>query len=33
LSAEVQELVLRLARENPRRGYRRICGELGKLGF
>ena len=33
INATTRELVLRLARENPRWGYQRIAGELKKLGL
>ena len=33
VGGEIRELVLRLARENPRWGYQRIVGEIKGLGL
>jgi len=33
IAGELRELVLRLARENPRWGYQRIAGEINGVGY
>jgi len=33
VAAEIRDLVLRLARENSTWGYRRVYGELRRLGY
>jgi len=33
LSAELENLIVQLARDNARFGYKKLVGELGKLGY